>query len=120
MEELVASDVLIISHGLALREKERLASKSWNILVLDEAQAIGARSQTAQAIQAIDAKWRLALTGTPIENHLGDLWSLFRTASPGLLGSWERFRKSYGCLFLQGRSLQESVYSRVALFVYVV
>ena len=70
---------------------------SWNCLILDEAQTVkNAKSKTAQAIQALSCRWRLALSGTPIENHLGDLWGLFRTINPGLLGSWERFKRLYG------------------------
>src|SRR6185369_1511128 len=48
-----------------------------------------------RALRALDAGWRLGLTGTPIENHLGELWSVFRVLSPGLLGSWEQFRARY-------------------------
>jgi SNF2 family DNA or RNA helicase len=64
--------------------------------VLDEAQFIkNSQTKTSQAIRRIDADWRIGLSGTPLENHLGELWSLFRTISPGLLGSWERFRRRF-------------------------
>lgn len=91
-----AGDVVICSYGLALRDAEHLANVSWGTLVLDEAQFVkNARSKTAQAIRTIPADWKLALTGTPIENHLGELWSLFRMVSPGVFGSWEQFRKRF-------------------------
>ena len=61
--------------------------------MLDEAQAIkNATTERARALRGLHADWRLGLTGTPIENHLGELWSLMRVICPGLLGSWEQFR----------------------------
>jgi len=91
-----AGDLVVCSYGLVLRDAEKLAQVKWNTLVLDEAQAIkNARSKTASAIQAIPAEWTVALTGTPVENHLGELWSLFHSISPGVLGGWEQFRKRY-------------------------
>ena len=64
---------------------------------MDEAQNIkNARSKTAKALQDLTARSKIALSGTPIENHLGDLWSLFRTIHPSLLGTWDRFRRVYG------------------------
>jgi SNF2 family DNA or RNA helicase len=91
-----AGEVVIASYGLVMRYSEHLAQTSWNILVLDEAQQVkNAQTKTAKAVQDIPAAWRLALSGTPIENHLGELWSMFRTISPGLFGEWERFRRSF-------------------------
>ena len=90
------NDLIIVSYQLLQRDAERFASRDWNTLVLDEAQFIkNAQTKTSQAIRSIDANWRLGLSGTPLENHLGELWSLFRTLSPGLLGSWDRFRTRF-------------------------
>ncbi|MGV3484722.1 MAG: DEAD/DEAH box helicase [Planctomycetaceae bacterium] len=90
------NDLVIVSYQLLQRDAERFASRQWNTLVLDEAQFIkNAQTKTAQAIRNLDANWRIGLSGTPLENHLGELWSLFRTLSPGLLGSWERFRSRF-------------------------
>ena len=90
------NDVVVCSYGLALRDVEALSKVEWGTLVLDEAQFIkNSRSKTSQAIRLIPADWKLALTGTPMENHLGELWSIFRTVSPGLLGSWDQFRKRF-------------------------
>ena len=70
----------------------RLPAEHWGIVVLDEAQAIkNAAAKQTRAVKALEAKHRLALTGTPIENRLGDLWSIFDFASPGLLGSQKAF-----------------------------
>jgi superfamily II DNA or RNA helicase len=99
-EEVVKSagpgDLIIASYQLVQRDAKRFASRPWNTLVLDEAQFIkNAQTKTSQAVRKIDANWRIGLSGTPLENHLGELWSLFRTLSPGLLGSWDRFRNRF-------------------------
>ena len=89
-------DVVVCSYGLALRDAERLSPIAWHTLVLDEAQAIkNSRSKTSVAIANLSADWTIALTGTPVENHLGELWSLFHVVSPGVLGSWASFRDRY-------------------------
>lgn len=89
-------DLVICSYGLALRDESVIAKVTWGTVVMDEAQAVkNSRSKTSQAIGNLDAKWTIALTGTPVENHLGELWSLFHLVSPGVLGGWEQFRKRY-------------------------
>ncbi len=89
-------DLIITSYQLLQRDVDRFTARSWHTLVLDEAQFIkNFQTKTAQAVRQLDADWRIALSGTPLENHLGELWSLMRTVSPGLLGSWDRFRKSF-------------------------
>jgi superfamily II DNA or RNA helicase len=89
-------DLIITSYQLLQRDVDRFTARAWHTLVLDEAQFIkNFQTKTAQAVRQLDADWRLALSGTPLENHLGELWSLMRTISPGLLGSWDRFRKSF-------------------------
>jgi SNF2 family DNA or RNA helicase len=89
-------DVVLTSYALAALDADALAGVRFASLVLDEAHAIkNAATERAKALRAIPADWRLALTGTPIENHLGELWSLLRVISPGLLGSWEQFRARY-------------------------
>ena len=89
-------DLLVTSYAIAALDGERLALLRFGTLVIDEAQAVkNATTERAKALRALDADWRLGLTGTPIENHLGELWSLLRVISPGLLGSWEQFRGRY-------------------------
>ena len=89
-------DVVICSYGLALREAELLKDIKWGTLILDEAQNIkNSNSKTAAQIRTLQADWKIALTGTPMENHLGELWSIFHTVAPGVLGSWEQFRKRF-------------------------
>lgn len=86
-------DVVATTYGLARREKW-LANMHWQMVILDEAQAIkNAGAAQTKAIKAIPGDGRIALTGTPVENHLGDLWSLFDFCQPGLLGTAAEFRK---------------------------
>jgi len=90
------NDVLIASYGLMTRDIESLSRIKFATLVADEAQALkNPRTERARAARAIDAEFRVALSGTPLENHLGELWSLFSIAFPGLLGSWEQFRSRF-------------------------
>ena len=96
IKDVVEGDIVIVSYQLLQRDAKRFQSRQWHTLVLDEAQFIkNAQTKTSQAVRAIEADWRIGLSGTPLENHLGELWSLFRTLSPGLLGSWERFRTRF-------------------------
>ena len=89
-------DVLLVSWGLLARESERLSSHRWATLVLDEAQMIkNAATRVAQASRALHADFAVALTGTPVENHLGELHSLFRVLNPGLLGTRADFRRRF-------------------------
>ena len=91
-----AGDVVVTSYDLARIDAERLQGRSWGTLVFDEAQRVkNAATKTARALRDLEGGWRLALTGTPIENHLGELWALFRLVSPGLLGGWESFQSRY-------------------------
>ena len=92
LEALAPFDVIVCSYGLLRVEREALSVASWATLVLDEAQAIkNPASLNWSAANALRADFRLALTGTPVENHLGELWSLFAFLNPGLLGSQRRF-----------------------------
>ncbi|MFV0524403.1 MAG: DEAD/DEAH box helicase [Acidimicrobiales bacterium] len=81
------ADLVITTYGTAVRDVEPLAKVGWDKIVLDEAQAIkNPSSETAQQIRRIEARTRLALTGTPIENGLGDLWAIMDYVNPGLVG----------------------------------
>jgi SNF2 family DNA or RNA helicase len=90
------NDLVVCSYGLALRDQTALGKIKWATVVMDEAQAVkNSRSKTAQAIAKFNAQWIVALTGTPVENHLGELWSLFHLVSPGVFGGWDQFRRRY-------------------------
>ena len=85
-------DVLVSSYGLLQHEQERLAAVPWYTAVLDEAQAIKNRkAKRSRAARSLQADFRLALTGTPVENRLDEIWALFRFVEPGLLGSHASF-----------------------------
>lgn len=89
-------DLVVSSYGLLQQEAELFASVQWHTIVLDEAQAIKNReTKRAQAALALRGDFKIVATGTPLENHLGELWSLFHFVNPGLLGSLEYFNQRY-------------------------
>ncbi|MBQ3526104.1 MAG: hypothetical protein IJA63_07505 [Akkermansia sp.] len=96
VKSLGKRDVLVCSYGLLVTEAELLTSRKWNVVVLDEAQYIK-NSQTQRAKTACELKsaCRIAATGTPIENSLEELWSIFDFLNPGFLGSQEQFRERF-------------------------
>ena len=89
-------DLIISTYGLIQRDKTRFLNYPFYYLVLDEAQSIkNARAKTTQVIQQLPGEHRLCLSGTPLENHLGELWSLFHFLMPGLLGDARQFRQYF-------------------------
>lgn len=89
-------DLLFTTYALLPRDIDRLVDMPLHLLVLDEAQNIkNANSKAAQAAGRLNARQRLCLTGTPLENHLGELWSLFHFLMPGWLGDAKRFNRDY-------------------------
>jgi SNF2 family DNA or RNA helicase len=93
---IASHDVVITTYPLVARDRELLAEIPLHLLVLDEAHAIkNDGAQVAEAVRRLEARHRLCLSGTPIENHLGELWSLFDFLMPGLLGSRDDFAASY-------------------------
>ncbi|HUF34232.1 MAG TPA: DEAD/DEAH box helicase [Acidimicrobiales bacterium] len=90
--EVAGADIVITTYGTAVRDVEALAQHHWDRVILDEAQAIkNPANETAQQLRRIPADVRLALTGTPIENGLGDLWSILDFTNPGLVGTRPAF-----------------------------
>lgn len=85
-------DLIIASYGLLQLEAPMFAKVRWNSIVLDEAQAIkNTATKRSQAVMALQGDFRMVATGTPLENHLGELWNLFRFINPGLLGTSDQF-----------------------------
>jgi superfamily II DNA or RNA helicase len=93
---LAAHDVVVTTYPLVARDRDHLAAIPLHLLVLDEAHAVkNDGAQAAEAVRRLDARHRLCLSGTPIENHLGELWSLFDFLMPGLLGSRDDFQVGF-------------------------
>lgn len=95
LDGLVAGEVVLTTYGILRREREALGEAGFALVVADEAQhAKNPLSETAKALRSIPAKARIALTGTPVENRLTELWSILDWTTPGLLGPLERFRRT--------------------------
>ncbi len=86
------NDLIITSYPLLIRDLQLLLAHPWQMLILDEAQAIkNANSLTAKAVREFNATINICMSGTPVENHLGELWALFDFTLPGLLGAKQQF-----------------------------
>ena len=95
-EHLGDTDLIVTTYATATRDIDELAGYQWNRVVLDEAQAVkNSLSRGAKAVRRLEAGHRVALTGTPVENRLAELWSIMDFLNPGLLGSSEVFRARY-------------------------
>jgi non-specific serine/threonine protein kinase len=94
--DLAGADLIITSYGLLLRDFELFNQQNIHLLILDEAQAIkNSRSKVSKIAFSLHSKQRLCLSGTPLENHLGELWSLFHFLMPGFLGDESQFKKLF-------------------------
>jgi superfamily II DNA or RNA helicase len=95
-EQLDQYDLVFTTYPLLPRDGEVLCQQAWHYLILDEAQQIkNPKSQAAQWVRELEANHRLCLTGTPMENHLGELWAQFDFLLPGFLGAQEQFTRNY-------------------------
>jgi SNF2 family DNA or RNA helicase len=96
LDSLEPGDLLVISYGLLLSEEQIVTSKQWATVILDEAHAIkNYNTKTSKAAMSLQADFRVILTGTPIQNHLGEMWNLFQFINPGLLGSLSHFTDTF-------------------------
>jgi superfamily II DNA or RNA helicase len=94
--EIDNADLVVTTYALLSRDADHLLPIKWHMAVLDEAQAIkNAAAKTTHLVCRLDARHRLCLTGTPMENHLGELWSQFAFLMPGLLGDAKRFARVF-------------------------
>jgi len=95
-DAVAAADLVVTTYALAARDAADLRKISWRRVVVDEAQAIkNAATKQATAIRSLPAATRIAVTGTPVENRLADLWSILEFTNPGLLGPAATFKKRY-------------------------
>jgi SNF2 family DNA or RNA helicase len=96
VETLQPFDLLVVSYGLLPLEGELLATVPWQTVVLDEAQAIkNMQTKRSRAAMKLQTEFRIITTGTPVENHLGELWTLFNFLNPGVLGSFKKFNEKF-------------------------
>ena len=94
--EIPEHDVALTTYPLLWRDADDLMQHRYHLLILDEAQTVkNAQSRSAEAVRKIEARHRLCLTGTPLENHLGELWSQFDFLLPGFLGSSRQFTRHW-------------------------
>ncbi|HQV73266.1 MAG: DEAD/DEAH box helicase [Dokdonella sp.] len=95
-EAIPHHDLVITTYPLLARDRDELLAHEYALLVLDESQVVkNAKSQAARIVREISARRRLAMTGTPLENHLGELWAQFDAVEPGLLGTDRHFTRFY-------------------------
>jgi len=111
-------DIVLITYGTLRRDIEELLPMEFEYVILDEAQTIkNAGTITAKAARLLKAAHRLALSGTPVENHLGELWSIFEFLNPGMLGSASVFAAAQKSLFMQNESTMESLRRALRPFI---
>jgi SNF2 family DNA or RNA helicase len=119
--DLDGADIVITSYPILLRDEELFAELSFHVLVLDEAQAIkNASGSIHAAVKNLQATHRLCLSGTPIENHLGELWAQFDFLLPGFLGDEAQFRARYRTNVAQSltdRARLDALHHRVAPYI---
>ncbi len=118
--QIAAHDLVITTYPLLSRDAEVLLAQPFHLVILDEAQTIkNPRSKAAHLVAALNARHRLCLTGTPLENHLGELWSLFHFLMPGLLGEEAQFRRLFRIpIERQGNlSQRDALLRRIAPFI---
>lgn len=90
------ADIVLTTYSLVWRDLRALAAQPWHLLILDEAQSVkNAHARAARALRRLNVRHRLALSGTPLENHLGELWALFDLLMPGFLGDARTFARHW-------------------------
>ena len=114
------ADVVITSYPILCRDEELVAKTAYHMVILDEAQTIkNMRSKAHLSARAIDAEHRLCLSGTPIENHLGELWALLDFVNPGLLGNEMHFGRFYRVPIEKGRNEERLMALRELVAPYI-
>ena len=95
-DRLAEFDLVLTTYPLLPRDRETLLAQAWHYVILDEAQRIkNPKAQAAQVVRRLDCRHRLCLTGTPVENHLGELWAQFDFLMPGFLGDATHFKRTF-------------------------
>jgi superfamily II DNA or RNA helicase len=108
-------DLVLTSYGVIQRDIETLGALPFNVIVFDEAQAVkNIHAETTGAVRRLKGRFKLTLTGTPVENHLGEYFSVMDLALPGLLGAYEQFRREMG---REGSGFMETLIRRTRPFI---
>lgn len=96
IEDCGPNDIVLCTYGLLVTEGDYLTRKDWNVVCLDEAHQIkNHHTLSSNVAMELKAKSKVILTGTPLQNNMGELWNLFQFINPGLLGKWSVFRDNY-------------------------
>lgn len=113
-EQMADHDVCLTTYPLLWRDRDALKAQPYHLLILDEAQSVkNVSSQAAQVVRELDAQHRLCLTGTPLENHLGELWAQFDFLLPGFLGDSKGFAKLWRTpIEKQGNQLRRDILAK--------
>ena len=113
-DQVSGADLVLTTYALLGRDEAALRARRYHLLILDEAQYIkNSRSKASQVVRLIDARHRLCLTGTPVQNHLGELWAQFHFLMPGLLGDEKGFNTTFRKpIEQQGDSLRKDFLAR--------
>jgi len=113
--EFAGLDLVLTSYGVIQRDIEELSALAFHVIVFDEAQAVkNIHAETTGAVRRLKARFKLTLTGTPVENHLGEYFSIMDLALPGLLGPYEQFRRGMG---REGTGFLETLVRRTRPFI---
>jgi superfamily II DNA or RNA helicase len=119
-DKAAGADVVITSYPILCRDEELIAKTAYHMVILDEAQTIkNLRSRAHGSARAIDAEHRLCLSGTPVENHLGELWALLDFVNPGLLGDELHFGRFYRVPIEKGRNEERLLALRELVAPYI-
>lgn len=118
LQEARSHDIVLTTYHLAGRDGEDLREVHWASIVLDEAQYIkNYRTKQAQSVMKLNAPHRIAMTGTPVENRLSELWSIFQFLNPGYLGTSSSFRQTYNASGVEMESRLQTLRKLVAPFM---
>jgi superfamily II DNA or RNA helicase len=119
-DKAAGADVIITSYPILCRDEELVTKTAYHVVILDEAQTIkNMRSRAHASARAIDAEHRLCLSGTPVENHLGELWALLDFVNPGLLGDELHFGRFYRVPIEKGRNEERLMALRELVAPYI-
>ena len=119
LKKLGPADIIVVSYSILINDGDFLSEIVWNVMVLDEAQMVkNTGTLRSKSIRLIQSKYRVALSGTPLENHTGELWNIFDILNPGLLGNRSAFNKNFALPIERGdQQALKKLRSRIKTFL---